>query len=72
MKGICAVLEMLRAMKESGSRPRNIVVAFFVDRGVFTRRATFYRPGIKADFCILCEPRFDEVVVGWRSLLSVW
>ncbi len=65
--GICAVLEMLRAMKESGITPAgDIVVAFFVDEEGFSRGARLsIDRGIKADFCILCEPHFDEVVVGW-------
>jgi len=65
--GICAVLEMLRAMNESGITPAgDIVVAFFVDEEGFSRGARLFMDrGIKPDFCILCEPHFNEVVVGW-------
>lgn len=64
--GIAALLTILRRYEIAGERPAwNITFAALADEERLSLGAeTFSRSGLKADFCILAEPHFDEFVIG--------
>lgn len=74
MKGrIAGALVALEAIVECGLRPLGtIVVAMLADEERWSLGAKrFLKDQVKADFCLLGEPCFDKMAIGWPGKIAI-
>ena len=71
--GIAGALVALEAIVKCGLRPLGtIVVAMLADEERWSLGAKrFLKDPVKADFCLLGEPCFDKMAIGWPGKMAI-